>query len=390
MTRLRPVMMTALAMIIGMLPMSLGLGEGGEQNAPLGRAVIGGLLLATLTTLFFVPVMYSLLRQEGAAPSIRSSRSHSRHERAARPNDDLGFALPPPAKLLARTRAIGARRDRASRSSAARSSWACSRGTTRARGARGRRDRSTRDAAARRGRHAQGRSRATARLALPGSMQPLEETSSIRARAATCSKWHVDIGDKVKEGQLLAEIDTPELDRAARAGARAARAGRGRLMQAKASARVRRSRARALRSSSLAQGLASPAGLEQRRRRRRSATRTSRSPTRRRRRAARERRGGSCSSRRSRRSSRRSPGRSRRATIERGALVTAGQRDHAAVQARRDRHRCACFVDVPQDVAPSVKLDCPAKVTVREFPARPFDGQGRAHRPARSIRRRAR
>jgi multidrug efflux pump subunit AcrB len=62
MTRLRPVLMTALAMIIGMLPMSLGLGEGGEQNAPLGRAVIGGLSLATLTTLFFVPIMYSLLR----------------------------------------------------------------------------------------------------------------------------------------------------------------------------------------------------------------------------------------------------------------------------------------------------------------------------------------
>jgi CzcA family heavy metal efflux pump len=58
-TRLRPVMMTALAMIIGMLPMSLGLGDGGEQNAPLGRAVIGGLCVATLTTLFFVPVVYS-------------------------------------------------------------------------------------------------------------------------------------------------------------------------------------------------------------------------------------------------------------------------------------------------------------------------------------------
>src|SRR4029077_13936490 len=61
--RLRPVLMTALAMIIGMLPMSLGLGEGGEQNAPLGRAVIGGLLVATLFTLVFVPVMYSLLRR---------------------------------------------------------------------------------------------------------------------------------------------------------------------------------------------------------------------------------------------------------------------------------------------------------------------------------------
>ena len=56
--------MTALAMIIGMLPMSLGLGEGGEQNAPLGRAVIGGLFVATIFTLLFVPVMYSLLRRK--------------------------------------------------------------------------------------------------------------------------------------------------------------------------------------------------------------------------------------------------------------------------------------------------------------------------------------
>jgi multidrug efflux pump subunit AcrB len=61
-TRIRPVLMTASAMIIGMLPMALGLGEGGEQNAPLGRAVIGGLLVATATTLFIVPLVYSMLR----------------------------------------------------------------------------------------------------------------------------------------------------------------------------------------------------------------------------------------------------------------------------------------------------------------------------------------
>lgn len=66
-TRMRPVLMTAAAMIIGMLPMSLGLGEGGEQNAPLGRAVIGGLFVATLTTLLFVPVVYSLLRRDEPA-----------------------------------------------------------------------------------------------------------------------------------------------------------------------------------------------------------------------------------------------------------------------------------------------------------------------------------
>jgi len=62
--RLRPVMMTALAMIIGMLPMAFAMGEGGEQNAPLGRAVIGGLVVATVTTLFFVPVVYSVLRKK--------------------------------------------------------------------------------------------------------------------------------------------------------------------------------------------------------------------------------------------------------------------------------------------------------------------------------------
>jgi multidrug efflux pump subunit AcrB len=60
-TRLRPISMTALAMIIGMLPMALGMGEGGEQNAPLARAVIGGLSMATFATLFFVPLMFTLI-----------------------------------------------------------------------------------------------------------------------------------------------------------------------------------------------------------------------------------------------------------------------------------------------------------------------------------------
>ena len=63
-TRLRPVLMTASAMIIGMVPMALGMGEGGEQNAPLGRAVIGGLFVATISTLMFVPLIYSLLRKQ--------------------------------------------------------------------------------------------------------------------------------------------------------------------------------------------------------------------------------------------------------------------------------------------------------------------------------------
>jgi multidrug efflux pump subunit AcrB len=78
-TRLRPVIMTALAMIIGMLPMALALGEGGEQNAPLGRAVIGGLLFATVGTLFIVPVIYSLLKKH---PPIDYTKEidHEYHE----------------------------------------------------------------------------------------------------------------------------------------------------------------------------------------------------------------------------------------------------------------------------------------------------------------------
>jgi multidrug efflux pump subunit AcrB len=72
-TRLRPVMMTALAMIIGMVPMALSLGEGGEQNAPLGRAVIGGLLFATIATLFFVPVVFSIVRRKFATSNQVSS-----------------------------------------------------------------------------------------------------------------------------------------------------------------------------------------------------------------------------------------------------------------------------------------------------------------------------
>ena len=81
-TRFRPVIMTALAMIIGMVPMALGMGEGGEQNAPLGRAVIGGLLLATVATLVFVPAVFALL--------------HGRHRPDAPEVPNMNRKTPPP------------------------------------------------------------------------------------------------------------------------------------------------------------------------------------------------------------------------------------------------------------------------------------------------------
>jgi multidrug efflux pump subunit AcrB len=65
--------MTAMAMIIGMVPMALGLGEGGEQNAPLGRAVIGGLIFATVATLFFVPTVFMIVTRRRYSPSNESS-----------------------------------------------------------------------------------------------------------------------------------------------------------------------------------------------------------------------------------------------------------------------------------------------------------------------------
>jgi multidrug efflux pump subunit AcrB len=84
-TRIRPVLMTATAMILGMLPMSLGLGEGGEQNAPLGRAVIGGLLFATVTTLIVVPIIYSYLRSE---PPVDHERRLEQEEREGLPESE--------------------------------------------------------------------------------------------------------------------------------------------------------------------------------------------------------------------------------------------------------------------------------------------------------------
>ena len=74
-TRFRPVIMTALAMIIGMVPMALGLGDGGEQNAPLGRAVIGGLLCATVATLIFVPSVFTLFYKKSGIDLSDSSEA---------------------------------------------------------------------------------------------------------------------------------------------------------------------------------------------------------------------------------------------------------------------------------------------------------------------------
>ena len=87
-TRLRPVLMTALAMIMGMIPMALGLGDAGEQNAPLGRAVIGGLVFATFATLLLVPIFYTLLRK--SAPALHTLDQRFAAEAAGASKEALG------------------------------------------------------------------------------------------------------------------------------------------------------------------------------------------------------------------------------------------------------------------------------------------------------------
>jgi multidrug efflux pump subunit AcrB len=88
-TRLRPVVMTALAMILGMLPMALGLGEGGEQNAPLGRAVIGGLLVATVSTLFVVPCAYATFRKKPPVKHLLDRRIADEYAKGAPPTAEV-------------------------------------------------------------------------------------------------------------------------------------------------------------------------------------------------------------------------------------------------------------------------------------------------------------
>lgn len=98
-TRLRPVLMTAAAMVIGMLPMALALGEGSEQNAPLGRAVIGGLLMATASTLFFVPTTYALLRK-------RAPHADADEEEPSGRSGGLGHAARKARAVAIRTRSV--------------------------------------------------------------------------------------------------------------------------------------------------------------------------------------------------------------------------------------------------------------------------------------------
>ena len=200
-TRFRPVLMTALAMIIGMMPMALGLGEGGEQNAPLGRAVIGGLLCATVATLVFVPSVFALLH--GRRARRRPGHDHRAHRGVKSP------AAPTPASGRRRTIAlVGA---------LAVAALVLGLGIYS-----GVRARSKADATLRQATDEAAITTvqvvtpkpgdAVREIRLPGTTQAFIDAPIFARTSGYLKRWYFDIGARVKEGQLLAEIDSPEVD----------------------------------------------------------------------------------------------------------------------------------------------------------------------------------
>ena len=204
-TRMRPVLMTALAMIIGMAPMAMGLGEGGEQNAPLGRAVIGGLLFATVATLFFVPTVFGLIHgaertrillEPGVIMSteqmpILEPETGNRGEPSPKTWRWMVAALLAVVGLAAAgVLSIKARAKEQVALSAETPRLAV---TTISAG------------------YPQPEPRSN-ELELPGSVQAYTESPIYARTNGYLLRWYKDIGASVQKGDLLADLDTPEID----------------------------------------------------------------------------------------------------------------------------------------------------------------------------------
>ena len=188
--------MTALAMIIGMAPMALGLGEGGEQNAPLGRAVIGGLVFATVATLMFVPVVFSILHDVAARwPPARS-------ENRMPPDSTLHptAVAPRPVYRRRRRRRVSARSRRHGHHNAQ-----DGRRQIAANGPRPRRCPSSPS-------RCRTRTARTTTFCVPGRLEAYTQAQIYARVSGYVKDWKADIGTPVKAGQLLAEIDAPDLD----------------------------------------------------------------------------------------------------------------------------------------------------------------------------------
>ena len=254
--------MTATAMILGMLPMSLGLGEGGEQNAPLGRAVIGGLMLATVTTLFVVPIVYTYLRAKPPVDHERRLEQMNRRQRAGMISDPQSAPRSGRSSEAERLRRENEELKRqlaelkepgeTDRVRDCRPMWRPSGVTISAlfliacvlvvvaffagyvplqkRNALivAEAQEAGALAAARRSQRKSLRSRGNSELPLPGNIQAITEAPVLARADGYIVRRMADIGDRVRAGQPLAEIEAPEMDeqiRQAKAALQQAQAG---------------------------------------------------------------------------------------------------------------------------------------------------------------------
>ena len=229
--------MTALAMIIGMIPMALGIGEGAEQNAPLGRAVIGGLLFATVSTLFFVPVVYAgvhrSLRAARARARLDTGRTADRH--AHRRPDDVRqtsrFAASTPSRPTRRAASAAQIVRRAMLAAVVLVLLVVGAGAHRVephgqrRSARGRARPSKREQYVKVDFAASAAARAR-RCRCPARCRASFRRRSRRARAATCGAGTRTSAAACRKGELLAEIETPEIDQQLSQAVAARAAGR--------------------------------------------------------------------------------------------------------------------------------------------------------------------
>jgi hypothetical protein len=200
-TRIRPVLMTALAMIIGMIPMALGLGEGAEQNAPLGRAVIGGLLFATVSTLLFVPVMFAGIHRRLERAEPRALTGQIRIKKEAHP------------MLKAQSRGVVKRAQvLVSAAVAALVIGAVVVLVLRSFHARALDDEAAVHAVQYVTTATPTVNSAGLPVALPGTLLGVTEATVYARSSGYIVRWSKDIGASVKRGDLLAEVTAPEID----------------------------------------------------------------------------------------------------------------------------------------------------------------------------------
>ncbi len=341
--RFRPVLMTALAMIIGMAPMALGLGEGGEQNAPLGRAVIGGLIFATVATLMFVPVVFSMVHKKQGAKAAAAPETVACPLNTARRSRAGSWAFSGLWRASPRCWWWSPVSGRARIPSAKLREWTDNQAIPTVAVV-------LPDAKV-----------LNATIDLPGRLEAYYRAPIFARVSGYLKSWSVDIGAKVKAGQVIAEIEAPDLDQ--------------QLLQARADLASQEASAKlsevtlTRRKTLIASNFVSMQEIDER-----TADL----------------------------SNKKAAVNSGQANVERlealagykkitvpfdgvvtardtdvGALINAGGGSGPAMFVISDIKKLRVYVNVPQNYVPAIKIGAKAVITMPEYPNRTFAGDGR-------------